>query len=285
MRGRGYAGQPRARPYAALSGRPSGRRRHAGRAKSASSALRERCRSRTSAEHAHASPIPTMPSLPRCAAREPRPTSNPWPSSVMRTSIDARRMRTLISTVDAPECSARWRATPDRAVHRDPLPRGQRLRVAADLELRLDPVRSVNASTSRWRISPSGRVMMLRDSSERESSRSCRSSSVTRARTSSNRPAARSRCESRMNGQTWSRSRATSAPERQHVLDGAVVEVEADPHQPLLAGADEDPLALGRPLEEKLAFVDRRHGRGGHREVGVCLRHRLGNPSDDRRDR
>jgi hypothetical protein len=39
-----------------------------------------------------------------------------------------------------------------------------------------------------------------RDSSERESSRSCRSSSVIRERMSSKRPAARSRCDSEMNG-------------------------------------------------------------------------------------
>ena len=144
------------------------------------------------------------------------------------------------------------------------------------------PVRSTNASTSRWRISPSGRVMMLRDSSERESSRSCavelgdpREDVVEAARG----PLAMRLGDERID--LVAEQRHLGA-EREDVLDRPVVEVEADPHQPLLAGARDDALALGRPLEEQLALVDRGHRRGGRLEVGVCAR---GGPGDAGQDR
>ena len=76
---------------------------------------------------------------------------------------------------------------------------------------------------------------MLRDSSERESSRRCRSSSVTRASMSSNRPAARSRWRVEDERVDLVAQQRDLRAEGEDVLDGAVVEVEADPHEPLLA--------------------------------------------------
>jgi hypothetical protein len=46
-----------------------------------------------------------------------------------------------------------------------------------------------------------------------------------------------------------------------------------------------DALALGRPLEEQLALVDRGHRRGGRLEVGVCACGGPGDAGQDRRTR
>ncbi len=62
--------------------------------------------------------------------------------------------------------------------------------------------------------------------------------------------------------------------EREDVLDGAVVEVEADPHEALLARADEHLLALRGALEQELALEDRRERGAGRGEVGVGPRRR-----------
>ena len=57
--------------------------------------------------------------------------------------------------------------------------------------------------------------------------------------------------------------------EREDVLDGAVVEIEAEAHQPPLGGADERALALDGVLEELLALDDRAERRGDLRQKRV----------------
>ena len=69
--------------------------------------------------------------------------------------------------------------------------------------------------------------------------------------------------------------------EREHVLDRAVVQVEADAHEPLLAGGDERLLPVGRPLEQELALEDRGERRGRHREVRVARPSARGARDDD----
>ena len=63
------------------------------------------------------------------------------------------------------------------------------------------------------------------------------------------------------------------------------MEVEADPHETLLAGANEETLAIRRALEQQLALVDDRHRSRRRREVGVRARDRLAHSCDDRRAR
>ena len=70
--------------------------------------------------------------------------------------------------------------------------------------------------------------------------------------------------------------------EREDVLDRAVVEVEADPHQPLLAGAGEDLLALCRAFEQQLALEDRGERRAGRRQICVGAADGLDHARDDR---
>ena len=110
---------------------------------------------------------------------------------------------------------------------------------------------------------------MLRDSSERESSRSCRSSSDDASEEvveAAGGALAVAVVDERVHLLAQVRD---VRPERQHVLDRAVVEVEADAHEPLLAGRDERVHALGRPLEQELALDDRRQRRRCHTEVTV----------------
>ena len=70
--------------------------------------------------------------------------------------------------------------------------------------------------------------------------------------------------------------------EREDVLDGAVVQVEADPHEPLLAGADQSLLALRRALEQELSLEDRGERCAGGRQVGVGASDGLDHAGDDR---
>ena len=72
--------------------------------------------------------------------------------------------------------------------------------------------------------------------------------------------------------------------EGEDVLDRAVVEVEADPHEALLARADEHLLALRGALEQELALEDRRERGAGRGEVGVGPADRLEDAGDDRGD-
>ena len=72
--------------------------------------------------------------------------------------------------------------------------------------------------------------------------------------------------------------------EGEDVLDGAVVEVEADPHEALLARADEHLLALRGALEQELALEDRRERGAGRGEVGVGPADGLEDAGDDRGD-
>ena len=69
--------------------------------------------------------------------------------------------------------------------------------------------------------------------------------------------------------------------EGEDVLDRAVVQIEADTHQPLLAGRDEDVLPLGGALEQQLALEDRGEGRRSDREEGVGTRDGLRDAGDD----
>ena len=69
--------------------------------------------------------------------------------------------------------------------------------------------------------------------------------------------------------------------EREHVLDRSVVQVEADAHEALLAGADERLLALGGALEEQFALEDRGERGCGERQEGVGPRDRLRYACDD----
>jgi hypothetical protein len=60
------------------------------------------------------------------------------------------------------------------------------------------------------------------------------------------------------------------------------VEVEPDPHQPLLARRHEHPFALGAPLEEELSLEHRRQGCRGDRQVGVEAGAGADDPGHDR---
>ncbi len=72
--------------------------------------------------------------------------------------------------------------------------------------------------------------------------------------------------------------------EREHVLDRAVVQVEPEPHEAPLGGADEHALAIGRVLEQLLALDDgAQAGRGFGEERVRDLRFHRAEPADDSR--
>ena len=169
----------------------------------------------------------------------------------------------------------------DRAEDRDPLGRGERLGVAADLELRVDP------GALRERVD-----LAVEDLAERSGDDAPR---LERARELSQLAvelgdarehvveAARSALAVALQDERVdlvAQERDLGA-ERQDVLDRPVVEVEAEPHQPLLAGPDERLLTLGRALEQELALEDRGERRRRRREVGVGAADRLEHARDD----
>ena len=129
----------------------------------------------------------------------------------------------------------------------------------------LIPVRSEKLSTSRWRISPSGREMTLFVSREWAISRSCRSSSTT----------AREVVEAAVcllavvledERIDLLLQQLHVGGERQHVLDGAVVEVEAEAHQPAFGRGDERALS-GRGVLEQVLPLGSAERRGALEEV------------------
>ena len=120
----------------------------------------------------------------------------------------------------------------------------------------LIPVRSAKLSTSRWRISPSGRrddalrLERVRDLAELPIELDEPRREVVEAAV-------------RLLAIVLEHERVDLllqqpdvAGKREDVLDRPVVEVEAEPHEPALGGRDERPLAARRVLEEVLALDD-----------------------------
>ena len=126
---------------------------------------------------------------------------------------------------------------------------------------------------------------MLRDSSERESSRSWRSSSTTAREEVVEAPCGALAMGVEDEGVHLLAEVRDVGAEREDVLDRPVVQVEADAHESLLTRRDEDVLAFRRALEQELALEDRRERRGSHGEEGVRACDRVGDAGDDHRAR
>ena len=170
----------------------------------------------------------------------------------------------------------------DRAVDRDPLGRRDRLRIAADLEFRRDP----GALGERIGLAVEDLAERARDDAPRlERARELAQVAVELRHAGEHvveAPCGALAVALEDEGVDLVAQERHLGAEREDVLDGAVVQVEADPHQPLLAGADESLLALRRALEQELALEDRGERRAGRREVGVGASDRLDHAGDDR---